>query len=128
MMSNHCNLSCILRKKFSSGRSLLEWSNLGHLRYRAVNNETMIMNTSTLSCVGTGAPYRLPYHSELYVELFLYVRYSFLLISNKFCDLSLMHWPLLRAVWRWGGGGEGGAQCGKKNLLHWASKALRRAV
>ncbi len=32
--------------------------------------------------------------------------YSLLLISNKFCDLSLLHW-----------------QCGKKNWLHWALKA-----
>jgi hypothetical protein len=24
---------------------------------------------------------------------FLYICYSFLLISNKFCDLSLLHWP-----------------------------------
>jgi hypothetical protein len=33
-------------------------------------------------------------------------RYSFLLISNKFCDLSLLHWM--------------GAHCNKKNLPHWA--------
>ncbi len=29
---------------------------------------------------------------------FLYVYYSFLLISNKFCDSSLLHWPLFSAV------------------------------
>ncbi len=28
---------------------------------------------------------------------FLYVRYSFLLISNRFCDLSLLHWPMF--IW-----------------------------
>jgi hypothetical protein len=32
---------------------------------------------------------------------FLYVRYSFLLISNKFCDLSLLHWPLPRMAFAW---------------------------
>jgi hypothetical protein len=43
--------------------------------------------------------------------VFLYVRYCFLLISNKFCDLILLHWPLLRAVSRCGrGGGQWGAQ------------------
>jgi len=42
------------------------------------------------------------------------MKYSFLLISNKFCDLSLLHWLLFRDV---------GVQCGKKNLLHWAFKA-----
>jgi hypothetical protein len=40
---------------------------------------------------------------------FLYACYSFLLISNKFCDLSLLHWPLFRAVQRCGGGGGGSA-------------------
>jgi hypothetical protein len=40
---------------------------------------------------------------------YLILCYSFLLISNKFCDFSLMRWV--------GGGGE---QCGKKNLLHCA--------
>ncbi len=34
----------------------------------------------------------------------LYIRYSFLLISDKFCDLSLLHWPLFRAVKRCGRG------------------------
>ena len=33
---------------------------------------------------------------------FLYVPFIFLLISNKFCDLCLLHWPLFRDV---GGGG-----------------------
>ncbi len=32
-------------------------------------------------------------------------------ISNKFCDLSLLHWPLFRAVYRCE---RGGGQCGKK--------------
>jgi hypothetical protein len=30
--------------------------------------------------------------------VFRYVRYSFPSTSNKFCDLSLLHWPLFRAV------------------------------
>ncbi len=48
---------------------------------------------------------------------FLYVRHSFLLISDKFCDFSLRHCSgQCRDV---GGGG----QCGKKNLLHWALEA-----
>ncbi len=34
----------------------------------------------------------------LCTEAFLYVRYSFLWIYNRFCDLSLLHWPLYRAV------------------------------
>jgi hypothetical protein len=38
-----------------------------------------------------------PTFVSMYVYLctreFLYVRYSFLLSSNKFCDLSLLHWP-----------------------------------
>jgi hypothetical protein len=42
-----------------------------------------------------------------------YVCYSFLLISNKFCDLSLLH----------GGGG----QFGQKNLLHCAPSLSPRA-
>jgi hypothetical protein len=29
---------------------------------------------------------------------FPYVRNSFLLISNKLCDLYLLHWPLFRTV------------------------------
>jgi hypothetical protein len=41
--------------------------------------------------------------------------YIFLLISNKFCDLSLLHWA--------GGGG----QCGKKNLLHCAPSLSPKA-
>jgi hypothetical protein len=45
------------------------------------------------------------YQNIFYVQgAFLYVRYSFLLISNKFCDLSLL---IL------GGGGGGWGQCGK---------------
>jgi hypothetical protein len=31
-------------------------------------------------------------------EAFIYVRYSFLLISNKFCVLSVLHWVLFRDV------------------------------
>jgi hypothetical protein len=46
----------------------------------------------------------------LYAGEFLFVRYSFLLISNKFCDLTLLPWV---------GRGGRGEQCGKKNLLHW---------
>jgi hypothetical protein len=43
------------------------------------------------------------------------VRYRCLVISSKFCDLSLLHWPLFRAVpYRDVGGG---GQCGKKNVL-----------
>ncbi len=42
----------------------------------------------------------------MYTEAFLYVSNSFLLISTKFCDLSLLRW----VGWGW--------QCGKKNLLH----------
>jgi hypothetical protein len=38
---------------------------------------------------------------------FFYVCHSFLLISNKFCDLGLLHWPLFRDE-MWGGGGWGG--------------------
>ncbi len=49
------------------------------------------------------------------------VRYSFLLVSNMFCDLSLLLWPLFRAV-RYRGVWEGG-ECGKKNLLRWALEA-----
>ncbi len=33
--------------------------------------------------------------------------YSFLLISNKFCDLNLLHWPLFTVqggIGMWGGG------------------------
>ncbi len=41
-----------------------------------------------------------------------------LLISDKFCDLSLLHWPLYRAVYR--DVGRDGGQYGKKNLLHCA--------
>jgi hypothetical protein len=51
---------------------------------------------------------------------FLYVRFSFLLISNKFCDLNLMHLPLYKVVQRCGAGG---GQCGKKNVLHWTLEA-----
>ncbi len=65
-------------------------------------------------------------HTEIVVSIYNFYEpesplctYSFLLISNKFCDLSLLHWPLLRPEWRCGGGGE----CGKKNLLHWALEA-----
>jgi hypothetical protein len=29
---------------------------------------------------------------------FLYVRYIFLLISNKFCDFGLLHWPMFMGV------------------------------
>jgi hypothetical protein len=45
-------------------------------------------------------------HTILCTGTFLFVRYSFLLISNKFCNLSLLNWV-------------GGGQCGKKNLLHY---------
>jgi hypothetical protein len=44
---------------------------------------------------------------------FLYVYYSFLLISNKFCDLILLHWV------------EG--QCGKEKLLHYAPSLSPKA-
>jgi hypothetical protein len=46
---------------------------------------------------------------------FLYVRYSFLLISNKFCDLSLLLWVRV--------------QCGKKNVpvLHCAPSLSHKA-
>jgi hypothetical protein len=37
-------------------------------------------------------------HLFLCTGAFLYVRYSFLLIYNKFCDLSLLHWPLFQGV------------------------------
>jgi hypothetical protein len=30
----------------------------------------------------------------LCTSMFLYIRYSFLFISNKFCDVSLLHWAL----------------------------------
>jgi hypothetical protein len=50
------------------------------------------------------------------------VLYSFLMISSEFCDLSLLHWPLFRAVEMWGG------QCGKKNLLYWALEACYNTV
>jgi hypothetical protein len=49
-------------------------------------------------------------HSVLNVqERFFNVRYSFLLISNKFCDLSLLHWSVVTAeggieMWEGGGG------------------------
>ncbi len=43
-----------------------------------------------------------PLHCQKLVFLctgaFLNVRYTFLLISNKFCALSLLQWPLYRAV------------------------------
>ncbi len=39
--------------------------------------------------------------------LFLYVRYSFLLISNKFGDLSLLRWAVFMGVLGGGGGGGG---------------------
>jgi hypothetical protein len=32
-------------------------------------------------------------NSYLCTEVFLYVCYSFLLISNRFCDISLLLWP-----------------------------------
>ena len=38
------------------------------------------------------------YINYLCTRAFLYVCYSFLLISNKFCDLSLLHWPLAQYV------------------------------
>ncbi len=60
-------------------------------------------------------------HKFLCTGAFLYVLYSFMLISNKFCDLSLLHFPLFRA--RCGGG-----QCGKKYLLHWALEARYRFI
>jgi hypothetical protein len=41
---------------------------------------------------------------------FLYERNSFLLISKKFCDLSLLHWA-----------------CGQKNLLHCAPSLSPKA-
>ncbi len=37
---------------------------------------------------------------NLCTEAFLYVRYRFPLISNKFCNLGLLRWPLLRAWYR----------------------------
>jgi hypothetical protein len=43
----------------------------------------------------------------------LYVRYSFLLISKKFCDLSLLH--------------SVGGQCGKKKLMGWAPSHFPKA-
>ncbi len=51
---------------------------------------------------------------------FLSVRYSFLLISNKLCDVSLLHLLLFRSVQRCG---RGVGQCGTKNLLYWALEA-----
>jgi hypothetical protein len=50
---------------------------------------------------------------------FLYVPYSFLLISNKCCDLSVLRCTVQGGIKMWGGG----AQCGKKNALHWALEA-----
>jgi hypothetical protein len=38
------------------------------------------------------------FFKSLCTGAFLYVRYSFLLISNKFYDSSLLHWVLFRAV------------------------------
>jgi hypothetical protein len=40
----------------------------------------------------------MEYYTDQTRPAFLYVCYSFLLIFSKFCDLSLLHWPL-------GGGG-----------------------
>ncbi len=51
--------------------------------------------------------------ANLCTEAFLYLCYSFLLIFNKFCDLSLLHWV------RGGGGGWGAVRL--ENLLHLGS-------
>jgi hypothetical protein len=53
---------------------------------------------------------------------FLYVRCSFRMISNKFCDLSLKHHGHCSGQYRDVGGG--GSSCGDKNLLHWALELM----
>ncbi len=40
----------------------------------------------------------LPAPSTAYNSSLFYVRYSFLLIYNKYRDLSLLHWLLFRAI------------------------------
>ncbi len=44
--------------------------------------------------VGVTAIRNLKVVTSIYKFMYLYVCYSFLLISNKFCDLSLLHWAL----------------------------------
>jgi hypothetical protein len=56
----------------------------------------------------------------MYFGVSLFVRYSFLIISNKFCDLSLLP---THCSGRYKDVGGVGGQCGKKHLLHSALEA-----
>jgi hypothetical protein len=54
--------------------------------------------------------YTIVVSNFLCTGMFLYVLYSFLLISNKFCDFSFLHWPLFMGLQRCGRGGGGGGE------------------
>ncbi len=65
----------------------------------AQNQETFMISIHTVPVCMCSTWGEHVFLTILWTGAFLYLRYvySFLLISNKFCDFSLLHWPLF--IW-----------------------------
>jgi hypothetical protein len=87
--------------KLTTLEKLSKMERLAKVKLEYLAKMTPLDQLAKLSRELRGGQERNAYNHQVFYVLerfFLNVRYSFLLISTKLYDLSLLHWPLFRAV------------------------------